>query len=333
MATLDFPSSPVGGQKYTLNGVSYYYDATVGAWLTTVVQDPIITSVAHVGSTPPTLANTQPGDIWFNTDLLRMFVYFNDGTSSQWVEPAYSTAFPQYNLLNVAFNTANVGYSVANGSYVVANGGYTVANASFSVANASFGVANAGYTFANGVSTNTTAAFTFANGVSTNTTAAFAKANAAVSNSVTQTYTATQTFNGSTTTIATILKNAGEPVTITGTGATGTINFDVLTQSVLYYNSSAGANWTVNLRGSSGTSMDSLMTTGQAITVAFLAAQGGTAYYNNSVTIDSGSPTVIWQGGSAPSGGNASSTDIYTYTIIKTGSATFTVLASQTQFK
>ena len=61
---------------------------------------------------------------------------------------------------------------------------------------------------------------------------------------------------------------------------------------------------------------------------------GGTAYYNNVVQVDGTTTgvTTRWQGGAAPTSGNASSIDVYTYTIIKTGSATFTVLASQTRY-
>jgi hypothetical protein len=147
------------------------------------------------------------------------------------------------------------------------------------------------------------------------------------------TFTATQTFNGSTSTLAEVLVNAAETTTVSATAATGTINFDVTTQSVLYYTSNASANWTVNFRGSSGTSLNTLLSTNQTVTVAFLVTQGATAYYNNAVTIDGTSVTPKWQGGSAPTSGNASSIDIYTYTIVKTASATYTVFASQTQFK
>ena len=43
--------------------------------------------------------------------------------------------------------------------------------------------------------------------------------------------------------------------------------------------------------------------------------------------------TPKWQGGTAPSAGNASSIDVYVYTIIKTAATpTYTVLGSQTQF-
>jgi len=101
----------------------------------------------------------------------------------------------------------------------------------------------------------------------------------------------------------------------------------------LYYTSNASANWTVNFRGSSGTSLNTLMSTGQTMTVAFLVTQGTTAYYNSAVQVDGTSVTPKWQGGTAPTAGNASGIDVYTYTIIKTGSAAFTVLAGQTQFK
>ena len=124
-----------------------------------------------------------------------------------------------------------------------------------------------------------------------------------------------------------------EKSTISATAATGTINFDATSQSVLYYTTNASANWTLNIRGSSSVSLDSMMETGQSLTIAFLVTQGATAYYNNALTIDGSSVTPKWQGGVAPTAGNASSIDIYTYTIIKTGSAAFTVLSAQTQFK
>ena len=89
----------------------------------------------------------------------------------------------------------------------------------------------------------------------------------------------------------------------------------------------------MNFRGNGSNSLDSLMSTGQSITVVFLATQGSTAYYNNAVTVDGASVTPKYQGGTAWSSGNASGVDAYSYTIVKTGSATFTIFASQTQFK
>jgi hypothetical protein len=158
-------------------------------------------------------------------------------------------------------------------------------------------------------------------------------ANTAVTNTA-QTFTATQTFSGTSSATAIVLNDAAEVATVSATAATGTINYDITTQSVLYYTSNASANWTVNFRGSSGTSLNTLMSTGQSMTVAFLVTQGSTAYYNNVVQVDgtTSGVTTRWLGG-APTAGNASGIDSYRYLIIKTGSATFTVLASNTQFK
>jgi hypothetical protein len=149
-----------------------------------------------------------------------------------------------------------------------------------------------------------------------------------------QTFTGTKTFAGTSSAQAIILNDAAEVATVSATAATGTIAYDITTQSVLYYTSNASANWTVNFRGSSGTSLDTLMSTGQSMTVAFLVTQGSTAYYNSAVQIDgtTSGVTTVWLGG-APTAGNASGIDSYRYLIIKTGSATFTVLASNTQFK
>jgi hypothetical protein len=138
---------------------------------------------------------------------------------------------------------------------------------------------------------------------------------------------------GTSTTIAALLTNIAEPATISATAATGTIAFYPSTQSVLYYTSNASANWTTNITFSSTVTMNTAMTTGQSITVAFLVTQGTTAYYNSAVQVDGSSVTPKWQGGTAPTSGNVSSVDIYTYTVFKTGNAAFTVFASVTQFK
>ncbi len=158
-----------------------------------------------------------------------------------------------------------------------------------------------------------------------------AGANIPVTNAA-NTFTATQTFSGSSSALAIVLNDAAETATISATAATGTINYDVTTQSVLYYTSNASGNWTVNFRASSGTSLNTALATGQSVTVAFLVTQGSSPYYNNVVQVDGSSVTPKWQGGLAPAAGNASGVDAYVYTIIKTGAATFTVFASQTRF-
>lgn len=140
------------------------------------------------------------------------------------------------------------------------------------------------------------------------------------------------TFTTYNTLINPLVTGIRETTTISATAATGTINYNTLTQAVLYYTSNASANWTVNFRGNGTTTLNSLMSTGQSFTATFLVTQGATAYYNNAVQVDGASVTPKWQGGIAPSFGNAASVDIYTYSIIKTAAATFTVLGSQTRF-
>jgi len=175
-----------------------------------------------------------------------------------------------------------------------------------------------------GVETLTNKTITFADNTLTNV----ASINTA------QTFTGTKTFTGTSSATAIVLNDAAEVATVSATAATGTINYDITTQSVLYYTSNASANWTVNFRASSGTSLDTLMSTGQSMTVAFLVTQGSTAYYNSAVQVDgtTSGVTTRWLGG-APTAGNASGIDSYRFLLIKTGSATFTVLASNTQFK
>jgi hypothetical protein len=146
------------------------------------------------------------------------------------------------------------------------------------------------------------------------------------------TFTALQTFAGTSSNADLKTSNILETATISATAATGTIAYDVTTQSVLYYTSNASANWTVNFRGSSGTSLNTIMATGESLSVTFLVTQGSTAYYNSAIQVDGSSVTPKWQGGTAPTSGNASSIDSYTYVILKTGSAAFTVLATQTKF-
>jgi hypothetical protein len=128
------------------------------------------------------------------------------------------------------------------------------------------------------------------------------------------------------------LQQTKEKITISATAATGTINFDALTQAVLYYTTDASANWTVNVRADGSNTLNSIMSIGETLTVVFLTTQGSTAYYNSAFQVDGSSVTPKWQGGDAPTEGTASSVDAYTYSIIKTADATFTVLASLVDF-
>jgi hypothetical protein len=130
-----------------------------------------------------------------------------------------------------------------------------------------------------------------------------------------------------------VLLSPEERTTVTATAATGTIAYDAVTQGVLYYTSNATGNWTLNIRGNSGTTLSSILAVGDAITVTHLVTNGATAYYNNVVQIDGSTVTPKFQGGTAYTAGNASSIDAYVYTVVKTAATpTYTVFASQTKF-
>jgi hypothetical protein len=79
--------------------------------------------------------------------------------------------------------------------------------------------------------------------------------------------------------------------------------------------------------------MNTYMANNQSVSAVFLNPQGATPKYLNAYQVDGVGVTPLWQGGSAPTSGNANSTDVYVFTIIKTANATYTVLGSQTQFK
>lgn len=138
--------------------------------------------------------------------------------------------------------------------------------------------------------------------------------------------------NGLTVVGTTSLQQVLERATISTAAVAGTINFDALSQSVMYCTSTATANWTLNVRGNSGTTLNSLMSVGQSLSIAFMTTQGSTAYYGSTFQVDSSTIVPKWQGGSAPTSGNASSVDTYTYTILKTANATYTVFATQSKF-
>lgn len=124
-----------------------------------------------------------------------------------------------------------------------------------------------------------------------------------------------------------------ERTTVSATAATGTVNFDALTQGILYYTSNASANFTLNIRGNSTTTLNSILAVNDSITVVFMNTNGTTARYPTAYQIDGSAVTPKWQDGITPTGGNASSIDAYTLTIIKTASTpTYTVLATQTKF-
>jgi len=138
---------------------------------------------------------------------------------------------------------------------------------------------------------------------------------------------------GQDTTLTNVLITAARETTnIQADATSGTENLNVLSGSHMYHTSNAAGNFTLNVRGDSSTTLNSLLSVGQTSSVVFSVTQGTTAYLLTALTIDGNAQTVRWQGGTAPTAGNASSIDVYTFAITKTASATFMVLGSQTRF-
>lgn len=124
-----------------------------------------------------------------------------------------------------------------------------------------------------------------------------------------------------------------ESINVVAGTANATSNIDVLTSNVWLFTTNASGNWTHNIRGNASTSLNNIMATGDSLVVTILAKKSSTTHYATDITIDGSAQTELWLGGSAPSAGlSGSNYDMYTWTIIKTASATFTVLASQSQY-
>jgi len=124
-----------------------------------------------------------------------------------------------------------------------------------------------------------------------------------------------------------------ETANVDATALNTNTNFDVLEGAVKFYTANNAANWTLNVRGDSSTTLNSVMNTGDSLTIAYLASQlSANTFYQSAMQVDGNSVTPKWQGGSAPSAGNATSIDVYSFTILKTAANTYTVLGSQTQY-
>lgn len=134
--------------------------------------------------------------------------------------------------------------------------------------------------------------------------------------------------------VSPVLQSPEEVITVSAIAATGTINVDLASSAIHYYTANASADWTFNFRGNGSTTLNSMLNVGGTISVAFMVTNGSTAYKPaaTSVQIDGVTVTPKWNGGTAPSTGSTNSIDVYTFTIIKTASATYTVLGTQSKF-
>jgi hypothetical protein len=162
--------------------------------------------------------------------------------------------------------------------------------------------------------------------------------NSFLANSTATLGNATLTLGSPTTTVGNLalnnatIENIQEPANITATAANATINIDILSNVVVYCTANATGNFTVNFRGNAGTTFNNAVPANVSVSASLVTAQGATAYYNSLVQVDGSTVTPKWQGGTAPTTGNANSTDTYVYVVMKSAANTYTILATQTKF-
>ena len=77
MAKANFPASPTNGQTVVIGGITYIYNSSKGIW-----RDQI-SNIGNTSDTPP--ANAVDGQLWYNSSNGALYVYYDDGTSTQWV--------------------------------------------------------------------------------------------------------------------------------------------------------------------------------------------------------------------------------------------------------
>jgi len=127
------------------------------------------------------------------------------------------------------------------------------------------------------------------------------------------------------------VKSIRNDVNVIAGGAESTSHIDVLTSSSVLFTANSGGTWTHNIRGDASTLLDSIMSTGQTLTVTVISSQNNASYYSSQITIDGSAVTEYWINNTTPSSGSASGYDVYRWVITKTGASTFLVFASQNQ--
>jgi chemotaxis protein histidine kinase CheA len=267
------------------------------------------------------------GALFFSADANEMRVY--DG--SNWIAASssgsaslilyeFTATSGQTTFSGADDNGATLGYTALN-IQVVMNG-VILDPSDYTASNGTSVVLGTGAATGDLINVYAFASFTVADTVSASSGGTFAGG---------VTIQGATTLAGVTATSATVngtldIEEVYEKVTVQ-TSTTGTITFDTTAQAVELYTADQTADRTINF-----SNVNANLAIGQSLSVAVLLTNGATPYYLNVYQVDGSAVTPKWQGGTAPSAGNASGIDSYNFTIIKTADATFTVLASQTQF-
>jgi hypothetical protein len=98
--------------------------------------------------------------------------------------------------------------------------------------------------------------------------------------------------------------------------------------AIAWFNVFTTTNWTLNVRGNSVNSLNSIMEVGEALTIGVIVSNSGTAYRQVGVSIDSVVVAPVWLGAPAPAAGTPNNRDVYTITIMKYGDAAWACFAT-----
>lgn len=140
------------------------------------------------------------------------------------------------------------------------------------------------------------------------------------------------TFSGTTSSLALTTTNIAESVSLAPVAIAGYFNYNITAQTILYVTANSTSNFVLNITGADSVPLNNLLSIGQSVTCVLMLTNGGTAYYPTAIRVDGAAATVRWQGGSAPTSGNTTAVDSYTFAVVKTANATFNVFAAIAKF-
>ena len=264
-------------------------------------------ATVSVGNTLP--EDPENGNLWLNTDNGKLYVYIDDGTSTQWMQPFV----PMPSLGSISF-TGTVIDSVDSSLIsftpaVTFNSDVRIENDLIIAGNIVYGnekLATESY-----VSTALEQVVVEALSINASTVGLGNVTNESKATMFTSpTFTGTSTFQQSV------------EVLNTKTGATGTVNHDYSTGAIWYHTSLAD-NFTANFTNVPTTAS-------RAISIVLVLIQGATPYVPNVLQIDGTPVTINWLAGLTPSG-NASKKDIVSFTFTRIASS-WTVFGSLSSF-
>lgn len=123
-----------------------------------------------------------------------------------------------------------------------------------------------------------------------------------------------------------------ETIDVRSASAAGTINIDWNDTGLVYLTGTASENFNINLRGASGVTLNSVLATGESAGFGLMVTQGATGFNQIDVLIDGATADpYFFEGGTGIP--LTSAITMFSIDVIKTGSATYTVLENVANFK